>query len=57
VVNLTPQQLYTQENSALYALYRRLDGPQNQSGYYAKEKILLLCQESNPDSSVIQHDT
>jgi hypothetical protein len=32
----------TQENSPPFPLYGRLDGPQNQSGHFGEEKILLL---------------
>jgi hypothetical protein len=54
VTNSTLQPLYPRGNSLRYPLDRRLCGPYSQSGYSEKEKTLCPCQESNPDSLVIQ---
>jgi hypothetical protein len=40
VVSFTPRPLYVREKSPLYALNRKLGGPQGQSGRRGEEKIL-----------------
>jgi hypothetical protein len=53
VVSFTPFSLYPQWNRSRYTFYRRLSGPQNQSGPSEEQKTSRPCQESNTGSPVV----